>query len=205
MQSIEEVVATRGIKTLFHFTRVENLEPILQHGLMLKTDVELADFVAIENDSDRHDHTDAVCTTISWPNYKMWHPLKENNPGTNWVLIALKASVLWERDCAFCKTNAASATVSCVPLDKRRTLAAFNGMFEDFEHTERAKLKIPDHYSTNPQAEVLVMNGVPVEYIKGVVFKSRILRDKYTAEYPELKTYLNGDYWYGRSDNKHWK
>lgn len=205
MHPIEQIVVARGINTLFHFTQIENLDPILLHGLMTKTEVERAEFVAFENDQDRNDQTDAVCTTISWPNYKMWHPLKENDLGTDWVLIALNASVLWERDCAFCKTNAASATVSCIPLDKRRTLAAFNGMFEDFEHKERTELEIPDNYSTNPQAEVLVMNGVPLEYINGVMFKSQILRDRCAAKYPKLKTHLNGQYWYGRSDHRHWK
>ena len=205
MHPIEEIVLARGITTLFHFTRIDNLEPILLHGLMTTKEIELAEFFAVTNDQHRFDQTDAVCTTISWPNYKMWHSLKESDPDTDWILIALNASVLWERDCAFCKTNAASATVSCIPLDRRRTLAAFNEMFEDFEHKERTKLGIPDNYSTNPQAEVLVMNGVPVEYIKSVVFKSQILRDRYAAKYPELKTSLNRDYWYGRSDNKHWK
>ena len=43
MESIEEIVVARGIETLFHFTRIENLEPILLHGLMTKTEVELVD------------------------------------------------------------------------------------------------------------------------------------------------------------------
>src|SRR5450830_1213049 len=112
---VQASAVAKGIHSLYHFTRIENLSSILQNGLLQKNYLTQNIPGALCNDPLRIDGTDAVCATIGFPNYKMWHGLKCDSPNAEWVLLVLKSEVLWERDCAFCKTNAASGSVTAIP------------------------------------------------------------------------------------------
>lgn len=65
---------------------------------------------------------------------------------------------------------------SATGLAQRRTPNALRGMFvEDCVNRQgsrisRRDLEIPDNYPTNPQAEVLVFDPIPIQYIKKVHF-----------------------------------
>lgn len=205
MATIQEFAAGRGIKALFHFTRIENLDSILRHGLLTRSQCVARNCGAVFNDAYRIDATDAVCTSISFPNYKLFWPFRCDTPGAEWVVLALDASVMWQTPAVFCTTNAASAEVTAISLEERMGLAALKLMFEDFGTKPRADLKIPNHYTTNPQAEVLLLDGAPRRYIVGVVVPTQAIRAKLEAAYPGLQPKLNGGYFGWRSDYEHWK
>lgn len=204
-RTIEEFVEERGIKSLFHFTRLNNLPSILRHGLLTKERCALAGVEPAINDPDRYDGTDAISATISYPNYKMFYCLRCDNPDVEWVVIKLKPSLLWETRCAFSDTNAGDGSVYNIPISRRQGLAALQSMFSDYGHIERAMLKIPDHYTTNPQAEVLLLDGATVSDIRGVYFERSTTHQQYKAQVPDLPCYLNGGFFNGRSDYAHWK
>ncbi len=205
MTTIQEFAATRSIKVLFHFTRIENLDSILRHGLLTRPQCKARNCGAIFNDVYRIDGTGAVCTSISFPNYKLFWPFRCDTPGVEWVLIALQPRVMWEMPSAFCTANAASAQVTAIPLEERKSLQAFQKMFEDFGHKKRADLNIPDHYTTNPQAEVLLLEGAPRKYIGGVVVPTQAIKVAVETQHPGLEIKLNGGYYDGRQDYEHWK
>lgn len=92
-----------------------------------------------------------------------------------------------------------------VPIDRRQGLAALQSMFGDYGRIERATLKIPDHYATNPQAEVLLLDGAKADDIKGVYFQRSNTYGQFTAQYPHVACHLNGGYFDGRSDYVHWR
>jgi hypothetical protein len=78
-------------------------------------------------------------------------------------------------------------------------------MFDNYGHVERATLKVPDHYTTNPQAEVLLLSGATADDITGVYFQRLATYQQYRVQYPDLPCYLNGGFYDGRSDYVHWK
>lgn len=195
----------RGIKSLFHFTRLDNLDSILKNGLLPKSECVRRKCAVTFNDPYRYDGTDAVCATISFPNYRMFYALRTGNPEVEWVVLKLKRSLLWTAKCAFCTSNAASATVTDIPIEKRSGVSALQKMFEDFEAVDRSELRIPDHYTTNPQAEVLLLDGAPADSITGVYFEKQATMDRYQRKYTDLPAHLNGGYFAGRSDCKYWK
>lgn len=205
MTTIQEVATTRGIKALFHFTRIENLDSILRHGLLTRSECAARNCGAIFNDAYRIDGTGAVCASISFPNYKLFYPFRCATPGVEWVLIALYPSVMWELPSAFCTANAASAQVTAIPLEGRKGVHAFQRMFEDFGEKKRADLNIPDHYTTNPQAEVLLLEGAPMKYIGGVVVPTQAIKIAVETQCPSLQIKLNGGYYDGRRDYEHWR
>jgi hypothetical protein len=98
---IEEYVAARGITLLLHFTQVCNLDSILQRGILPRNMLIGEDGVRF-NDQYRFDGTDAVCLSISYPNYKMFFRLRQESPDAEWVVLAVRPRALWMLPCAFC-------------------------------------------------------------------------------------------------------
>lgn len=211
--TIEQYVKERGIAALIHFTRIDNLPSIMQHGLRVPSACANEKLKVTVNDVYRYDGADAVCTTITVPNYRMFYPLRTNAPaGTNWVVLAINPAILWETDCAFCVTNAASASVTAIPLANRKGVGALKQMFEDYPGKARSELNIPDNFTTNPQAEVLLLEGAPLKYIFGLVFNTANLATEYKAKYEgkppshtHIKTYHLPNYFQPRKDYAHWK
>lgn len=196
---LQKIVNEREIKTLIHFTRVRHLNNILRNGLLIREElernlaVEHQDESPIFNDQLRLDGLkNATSLSISFPNYSMFYRCrKEAGSAVRWVLLAIDPRVLWELDCAFCNDNAASNAVRFTPLEERKTADAFIHMFEDFddgiEVIERASQILPDKYPTHPQAEVLVFERIPPEYIKSVGFQSDpAMRDWQSQQHSDI-------------------
>ena len=203
--TIEEFADDRGIRSLFHFTRLPNLPSILANGLLTKDACARAYITPSINDSYRYDGTGAISVTISYPNYRMFYRLRCENPGVEWVVLKLKRSLLWRTRCAFSDTNAGDGSVYSIPIGHRQGLAALQSMFGDYRDIERKSLNIPDHYTTNPQAEVLLLDGAAVDDITGIYFERSATQKQYTALYPDRPCHLNGGFFDGRSDSAHWK
>ncbi|ANB74761.1 hypothetical protein AYM40_16105 [Paraburkholderia phytofirmans OLGA172] len=202
---IEEFARERGIKFLMHFTKLTNLGAILQRGLVTRDVLVLEGNVDALNDQYRYDHTDAICLSIGFPNYRMFYRLRQENQGTDWVVVAVNPSALWELPCAFCSANAAAGHVSAIPIEDRKTIAAFRGMYADYGDKTRAQLGIKDGLPTNPQAEVLMLRGVPPSYILGVWVQSTTMQAMIKELYPGLQVVAAPGLFSYRSDYAHWK
>lgn len=170
-EEIENFVKSRGIEYLVHFTQVDNIENILTHGLLGRSSLQSRFIHSRFNDLYRFDNVpNGISASISFPNYKMFYSLQQKNPNVDWAVIKLKASVLWEIECAFNVTNAASRSSSATPLDKRKEVESLKKMFDDWPHP---RLLIPDNYSTDPQGEVLLLGDVDTTYIESIAFNER--------------------------------
>lgn len=208
--AIRASVEKRGITSVLHFTRLENLRSILSLGLLTRDKLHLCPGAAI-NDLERYDGTNAVCASIGFPNYRMFYRLRCNDRGAEWIVLKLNPSVLWEARCAFCATNAANAVISRIPIEQRRGLRAFETLFEDYVGKSRRSLSIPDSYPTNPQAEVLLLDGAEISYVDAIYFQTwramhefRTLQEKH-PNFAKFDTFLNGGYFDPRDDYAHWK
>ncbi len=82
MKSVLSILEKRNIRNLIHFTRAENLLGIIENGLLPRDCLD-AD-TCIFNDEYRYDQCeDAVCTSIEFPNYKMFFSLRNAHPNTS--------------------------------------------------------------------------------------------------------------------------
>lgn len=108
--SIENILRERQIQYLCHFTRLENLESILTHGLIPRADLYNAEFNpnpslpihSIFNDRHRIDgKPNANCLSISFPNSSMFYGLRCSNDTAQWAVIVLSARILIDKKCAF--------------------------------------------------------------------------------------------------------
>ena len=204
-RTIQEFAAERGIKYLVHFTRLSNLASILAHGLVCRNRLDGRNVIGAVNDQYRLDRTVAVCVSIGFPNYRMFYRYRQENRDENWVVVGIDPSALWKLRCAFCITNAAAGRVSAVPLDQRTGLPAFQAMYGDFDDKVRANLHLADQFPTNPQAEVLMLDGVPAAYFLGVAVQNDMMKAQVEALHPGLHVVRHEEFYSARSDYAHWK
>lgn len=164
---IERAAKAREITQLTHFTRYENLAGILQRGIVARAHLDAGSTYNDPLRLDRREH--AVCTSVSFPNYKMFYSYRMENQDNKWGVLVLDPAVLWELDCGFVDVNAASAGIPALSEASLKTLDAFNRMFADRSTpgipSLRGHLNLPLKYPTNPQAEVLVFQTIPTRYI----------------------------------------
>jgi len=189
---IQRICRERRIGVLLHFTPIANLPTILTHGLLPRTEIEARPELraaVVYNDPYRADHQpDAVSLSLSFPNYQMFYFCRNHRHAGPWVVIGVAPRVLWERDCAFHSENAAAGLQSMRPLEERRQSASFTQMFSDFAKENRivlrASLGIPDSYPTHPQAEVLVIGGVPRDRVIFACFEREADKRGWLAHHP---------------------
>lgn len=126
-----------------------------------------------------------------------------------WVIALLDASILWELDCAFCQENAASNNIRFIPLEERRSTEAFELMFSDGSYSAtRQELRIPDNYPTDPQAEVLVFDPIPLNYFKAIHFMSPDSLTRWKANHGyfwDLSLEANNSFFSPRRDYDYWR
>ncbi len=202
--NIQEYVAERGISHLLHFTREANLASILESGL-LRRDLLAPGPGVIFNDELRLDGTSAVCLSISFPNYKLFCRLRNSNPDEKWVVIGVHPSVLWMLRCAFCTSNAASSAVTDINIEQRMGLGALQAMYGDWEDKTRASLGLASSFPTNPQAEVLVLDSIPSNFIIGVAACDEHTGQRLRASHPGVNVLAHPSFFNARRDYQHWR
>ena len=211
---MKEFVTSRGVEHVVHFTRAANLPTILEHGLRGRKSLEAAGIDAVVNDQYRFDYLpDAICCSISFPNYRMFYRLRQENPDTDWAVLRIKPQVLWEKPCVFCIENAATQSVAQTPVEQRMGLAALQALFCDIDGAvSRADLRIPDCYPTHPQAEVLIFGEIEPDLIEDVLVdqKQRIRNHDKVAEIVrnctgDKKFYYYKQYFDARMDYAYWR
>jgi hypothetical protein len=145
------------------------LASILNYGLLPRSALEKWPNPPQFVDSERFDNRkDAICLSIGFPNYQMFNTRRASGRIGSWVVLEIKADVLWEMDCAFCWHNAASREIIYTPIDELRKFDSLLKMFADevlINGESRRRHAIPSWYTTNPQAEVLAFGGISPEKI----------------------------------------
>ncbi len=207
-EQIRAIINAREIKFLFHFTQLSNLENILERGILTRVQIIEQALNCAVNDELRLDgHPNATCCSIGFPNYKMFWPLrnKPENAEVKWVVIGLSPNILLEKDCVFCPTNAASNEITCRDVNDFKGAAALESMFAEVEgKPTRLQMNLPDTYTTNPQAEVLVFNCIEQRYIIGVGTNCVNTANEWKARKPNLHIIPLPNAFKGRYDHQNW-
>jgi hypothetical protein len=208
MNAIRVAVEARQIPFLVHFTRTKNLPSILAHGIVPRDQLGIGVINGDANDELRLDNQlGANCLSIGFPNAKMLWKLRQDNPGVNWVILVLSRTILWEMPCAFCPTNAASASVTCQPIQNFQTAAALDAMYAPQPGIDREAEKLKPYDPTDVQAEVLGFGQIAPPQILGAVFQRAAIKNQYVPILGSRTTWVHGDRgffsqrWYHRANS----
>lgn len=199
----------RQITHFAHFTDVDNIPSILEYGLLTRASLDWEEIEYSYNDEERIDGVeDSVSFTISFPNYRMFYLMTLKYPDRDWCVLLINARKAMKYDCAFHQTNAASNRCRFIPLEDRMTYSAFLSMFQDpMNGISRAEMELNSWETTDPQAEVLVLDDLPVSCIDFCVFKNPIVYNQYAGlfENTDIETGYDYTYFYPRYDYEFWR
>ncbi|WP_437270127.1 DarT ssDNA thymidine ADP-ribosyltransferase family protein [Stutzerimonas balearica] len=192
-QAIQAHATEIQIPYLLHFTRVVNLPSIMAHGLYPIGRVSEIKATPAINDQYRLDgHRNSTSVSIGFPNCQMLYKYRMADQAVDWVILVLHPSILWAKNCAFCRHNAADARISSQPLPHLITPQAFMSMYEEVEGLlSREEQKLKPFDPTDVQAEVLVFDVIEPQYVAGVIFEKAAVRDACLPHLGERKTYIH--------------
>lgn len=165
-REIRTIARERGISQLLHFTLLENLPSIVEHGLLSRAELLRRKLDAYAVDEFRLDgRLEGLSLSIERPNWPMLKSMRARSRGSQWVCLGLYADLLWTHACRFCWQNASSGTMR----DHRGWCGgpwAFDRMFDGSieERTERAPCE-----PTFEDAEVQVLEPIAPTHIFGAL------------------------------------
>ena len=163
--------AKRNITSIYHFTNLENLEAILENGILSILELYHNKIIFKKSDENRFDNMYSyISTSIQFPNYRMFWGLRQKSVSSEWVVIELKPSIIWEKKCLFFYTNAASRRFKNGSVFEYDTVVHLEKLFVNLSYAYRADLNIPINYTTDPQAEVLVKDKIETCFIKNIYY-----------------------------------
>jgi hypothetical protein len=171
-EHIASIVQDRQIEHVLHFTRLDNLSHILDHGLRARSELATADFDVRPSDEQRMDEDDdAVSVSISCYYPKMFEAKRYRAGDTPWVILCLHPSLLWNLPCRFYAQGVATKA-TMYEKGSRYGGWALQKLFDDRSNetaTEgfRAKFRLPPNCPTFPDAEVQVMRAIDPAFIIG--------------------------------------
>ena len=171
---IQEVIQWQNIRQLVHFTRITNLRSIIEYGILSRQEIEKRKIKVEFNDPQRLDawpNTSSVSITEKniylFPKFVERSKTNEND----WFDILINPSILTEKECIFCDTNASNHKFNGLrnATSSLKTSEAFKGMFKEYViRTELGKPtprnKKDDNLTTDPQAEICVYGIIEKEY-----------------------------------------
>lgn len=202
-KTIKNAAINRGIANFIHFTNIENVYSIVYNGLLTRNFMDNEKIAYCYNDEERYDNLKkSISLSITFPNYKMFYKLQCGHPEMRWSIIILRAEEVLDLDCIFCRTNAASNEMRRISVEERRTLQAFEDMFYERSDITRENMGLPSNYTTDPQAEILVCDNIPQNYIQCICVENK--DDMEYLRNRGINSCVNRDYFAPRLDYEMW-
>ena len=208
MNELQWFAYDNHIEEFVHFTNERNLFSILNRGVLSRKVLQENNIPFEYNDEKRLDGmTEAVSLSITSPNYLMFYKYRVLKEKFNWVVIAFNSQKILEYNCCFYRANASCMDSYQYEKEERQNVDSFEEMFSDWDpHHRRGELDLGSNETTNPQAEVLVFDAIPISCISRVVFQNENQLKMYIPLLSKLGIKgMCGKYFFSpRRDYKYW-
>lgn len=184
-KSINEVIDSRNINYLYHFTNALNLESILKYNLLSIYELQKRNIMHAYNDSQRLDHFfNRNSFSLSFPNDYYLNRLMRDHPERTYIILEYDVKILnfLVEPPYFCMHNAARTDAVVAS-----GVAAFNQMFanEFYARNPQSSLvylptlskrpaELPLCFPSDSQAEILIKGEINSIYINRIIFKDSI-------------------------------
>jgi hypothetical protein len=171
---ISNFLKEREIKSLFHFTHIDNLSTILKHGLLGTKTLKDLQIPFINTDQLRIDSIEnGLSMSVSEPNrFMLSKKIRNSELGAGLVLLELDPMYLSSLSFLAFPTNAASRKIREY---RRLTTRKFNEALDLellFNNLEiRNKFNLAKNIPTDPQSEIMIIEDYPASSIKKIHFQ----------------------------------
>lgn len=164
-EQVAEVVSERKITSLCHFTSSLNLPYIFADNCGIRSASWLKEhgYNFHNTDPNRYDQkTDHICCSCSFPNIYYFDCVKKT---TDFVVLFIDPSYISRKGNLYCPGNASKASGQYC----RSGVQGFEALFQDNVNGFTRRNFHTDDIPTDIQAEILVLDHIDVEGIKGIV------------------------------------
>ena len=208
MNDLQWFAYNNHIEEFVHFTNERNLLSILNRGVLSRKVLQERSIPFEYNDEIRLDGMPrAISMSVTSPNFQMFYKYRLLKNKANWVVIAFDSQKILEHRCSFYRANAGCSDSHQFEPGERQSTEAFEELFSDWDsYHSRCDLNLGCNEPTNPQAEVMVFDAIPISCISRIVFQNESLLRAYS---PLLTRYgikgVCGNYFfYPRRDYRYW-
>jgi hypothetical protein len=164
----------REIKSLFHFTHINNLSSILKHGLLGPKTLRDLQIPFINTDQFRIDSIDnGLSLSVSEPNrFMLSKKISNSELGADLVLLEIDPVYLSSLSFLAFPTNAASRKIREYRSLNRRKFSEALDLELLFNNLGlRDKFNLAKNIPTDPQSEIMITEDYPATSIKKIHFQ----------------------------------
>ncbi|MTJ30245.1 DarT ssDNA thymidine ADP-ribosyltransferase family protein [Aphanizomenon sp. UHCC 0183] len=200
-QDFKSIIDQRDIKHLIHFTRFESVTAIIGEGKILPRNqlhnigYEWKELV-MPNSKVRRDDTKNLNTSIMHPNIYLLNIFRDRwSPGSRFCIIGINPEYIYEEKTEFSITNATYQPARQFGING--SINTFESVFMNkvsgkpkgnyqWETTFR-KPTLPDYYTTDPEAEVLIQSQIPYNDILFIACRNQYEHDILASAFDVLE------------------
>ena len=218
IKSLKQFIKKSRLNCLTHFTRADNLKPILQSGILPSSILNSnKTFSSVQRNSVTlpPEWSGLVSMNLSFPDYKLFNQLQKYEP-SDWIVLLIDLRVLLDFPCYFFPGRASifieQASIPGQFLTDYQSSSDFKALFDDREDVKRKDLEISSDYPTDPTSEILSFFPIAPSYITQVIFPSDykfnqwVLHNTDFAMTQDRNRWAVGlEYFSPRSDYPYWK
>ena len=169
-------LAIREISRLFHFTSVHNLQSIVTHGFLGRESLTQGNIAFVPSDNNREEPLiNGVCFSLSRPNSYM--AARKIQSGQELVLLEITGleKILTQYNFVVSPGNFGSSALKRKIQSWPEEFVGGKGLMNLFVGDEiREKFSIPSFEPTDPQAEVILLEDLPWEYVERIYFPNAV-------------------------------
>lgn len=162
----DKIINTRKITRLCHFTKSKNLPSILMNNKGILANEFIDKDIFDPNDLLRLDgKKEYINCSIQFPNIYYFEKIcKKDIQFKEWIILFINPIIIKNPSTYFCKVNAAKENGKYI----KSGIQAFKELFNDNVLNIARSLKMPLNVPTNLQAEVLIYEQIPTEFIQAI-------------------------------------
>ena len=181
-----DILKARGVTRLCHFTTLQSLTHIIfsESGVLASSSIR-SDIKNVTDEMRYDGELDYVCCSIEYPNSWFLQKAMEDNADKifrDWITLYIDLDILKLKAVKFCPCNASTER-------GRYITDNISALFADPVFCKREFYREPNMLSccpTDGQAEVLIKDSIPREYVIGIAAGNE---DVAVRVYAMLKTY----------------
>lgn len=168
-QNIADFLRRKGIKRLFHFTHIRNLESILLDGIRTREYLDASEMSYQVTDPDRFDNfTESISFSIGEPN-RLLLQRKNFEFENQLILLEVSANSLLTQNFAAFPSNAAAGHFQSEIQNNPNRYVGIRGLEGLYLNKElRNKTRIPIDVPTDTQSEILFFQPIAPEKIQRI-------------------------------------